>query len=101
MYNILSGKLPFDDPKSAEVVFKKIKTASYSFPDSEWSDISDMAKDLIKKVLTLNPEERLTGPEALKHEWLVPGTHRNTMMIRNDLSRLTLSLRTTRKSMPA
>ncbi|KAA8493053.1 putative myosin light chain kinase [Porphyridium purpureum] len=98
MYNILSGKLPFDDEKSAEVVFRKIKTADFAFPDEQWADISDIAKDLIKKLLTVDQDARLTGPQALEHPWLRPGTHRSTQMIRNDLSRLTMSLRTTRTS---
>jgi len=101
MYNILSGTLPFDDDKSAEVVFRKIKQGDFSFPDEQWAEISDMAKDLIRKLLTVDPEKRIQGKEALHHVWLLPSTHRNKQMIRNDLSRLTVSVRSSRSNMIA
>lgn len=30
----------------------------YSFPDADWKDISDEAKDLIRKLLTYDPGNR-------------------------------------------
>ena len=36
-----------------------------------WKNISDSAKDLVKKCLTLNPSKRITPDKALKHPWIV------------------------------
>lgn len=36
-----------------------IKSGEYSFPEKEWNHISEEAKDLIRKCLTKNPEERI------------------------------------------
>uniref|UniRef100_A0A6T6MSR4 Non-specific serine/threonine protein kinase n=1 Tax=Timspurckia oligopyrenoides TaxID=708627 RepID=A0A6T6MSR4_9RHOD len=101
MYNILSGQLPFDHPTSAEAVFRKIKEADFSFPPAQWDEISEIAKDLIRKLLTADPEKRLDGKAALEHPWLLPSTHRNKQMIRNDLSKLTVSIRSSRSAMAA
>ena len=36
----------------------------------EWALISDEAKDLVRKMLVSNPEQRITTEEILKHPWL-------------------------------
>lgn len=40
------------------------------------------AKDLINKMLTINPSKRITAAEALKHPWICVcvSTHKNTKM---------------------
>ena len=35
-----------------------------------WPKISIRAKDLVKKLLEINPDKRLTPDEALHHPWL-------------------------------
>ena len=36
----------------------------------QWDHISDNAKDLVKKMLTLDPNKRITVDEALEHPWI-------------------------------
>ena len=36
----------------------------------QWDSISDSAKDLIKRMLTLDPSSRITAEEALEHPWI-------------------------------
>jgi serine/threonine protein kinase len=40
------------------------------FPSPEWDSVTDAAKDLIRRMLDLNPGTRLTVDEALKHPWV-------------------------------
>ncbi|XP_077163670.1 MAP kinase-activated protein kinase 5 isoform X3 [Paroedura picta] len=49
---------------------KKIMTGSFEFPEEEWSQISEMAKDVVRKLLKVKPEERLTIEGVLDHPWL-------------------------------
>lgn len=51
-------------------LFAKIKKGVYSFHDEYWSDISPEAKDLIAKMLTVDPKKRLTAEQALEHPYL-------------------------------
>lgn len=39
------------------------------FPDEEWSDISEDAKDFIKKLMSKYPRRRPSAQEALEHPW--------------------------------
>ena len=50
---------------------KKVRLGKFSFSDSCWSNISDSAKDLIKKLLTYDQDQRISAEEALKHPWIV------------------------------
>jgi negative regulator of replication initiation len=37
-----------------------ITKGEYSFPQSHWKDISEDAKDMVRKMLTVNPKKRST-----------------------------------------
>jgi serine/threonine protein kinase len=50
-------------------MFREIRTAHYEFSDEYWSRISDDAKDFIRRLLKVDPSERMTAHEALKHRW--------------------------------
>ncbi|CAB1109092.1 unnamed protein product [Ectocarpus sp. CCAP 1310/34] len=65
IFVLLVGRLPFHDKDQLEM-FRKIKRGAYAFND----EISDDAKDLIAKLLTVDPAKRLTASEACKHPWL-------------------------------
>ena len=49
---------------------EQIKTADYVFPPILFDRISDEAKDLIQKLLVVDPEERLSSEQILRHPWL-------------------------------
>jgi serine/threonine protein kinase len=55
---LICGSLPFDEENIPELV-KKIKKAAYRMPNF----VSNDAKDLITRILKVNPLERLTIPE--------------------------------------
>jgi polo-like kinase 1 len=70
VYTLLVGKPPFEtsDVKST---YKKIRMNSYSFPDHV--PLSDAAKSMISKILTLEPSKRLSLDEMLEHPFLKNG----------------------------
>lgn len=67
---LLGGYPPFhhDSPKE---LFRLIKTGSYEFTPKYWDIVSEEAKDLIRNLLVVNPQERLTVKQALNHKWLL------------------------------
>jgi serine/threonine protein kinase len=42
----------------------------YTFPDKQWGSISEAPKDLIRKLLVVDPKERLTAHQALNSQSL-------------------------------
>jgi calcium-dependent protein kinase len=68
LYILLCGSPPFYGEDEDEI-FTKILFWNYSFKQSIWEDISNEAKDLINKLLELNPKKRLSAKEALEHKW--------------------------------
>jgi len=87
-YVLLCGFPPFF-AKTQPALFEKIIKAEYSFPDPEWTYISDIAKDFIRKLLVLDPKKRLTAEEALEHPFLSGGSAlgTKTLAIESTMSR--------------
>jgi serine/threonine protein kinase len=52
----------------APITQTKVLVHRDNFDGDEWEDVSDEAKDLIRKLIA-KPERRLTADEALKHKW--------------------------------
>ncbi|XP_071394600.1 MAP kinase-activated protein kinase 5 isoform X4 [Centroberyx affinis] len=74
IYVMLCGYPPFYSKHHSRTIpkdmRKKIMTGSFDFPEDEWSQISEMAKDIVRKLLKVKPEERLTIEGVLAHPWL-------------------------------
>jgi calcium-dependent protein kinase len=65
----LSGKPPFDGNDDKEIV-NSVRMGTYSITGPEWKNISNEAKDLIKKLLTYDMNARITAEQALNHVWI-------------------------------
>lgn len=71
MYILLSGEPPFNDLKADnEAIMKKVEKGKYDLSKGVWKTINKDAKDLIKKLLTYKPEDRISAEEALEHKFL-------------------------------
>jgi len=69
LYILLCGFPPFYSERTDEL-YNQIKRGEYEFPDPYWTEISFAAKDLVRKLLTVNPKRRYTAEQALKHPWI-------------------------------
>lgn len=65
VYILLSGTMPFSIKS-----YKHVLTGNFEFPDDRWATVSPGAKDLIRKLLIVDPEKRYTADMALGHDWL-------------------------------
>jgi len=69
MYILLCGFPPFYDD-NVQVLFEQILSGQFDFPPQYWGGVSESAKDLIRKLLTVDPKKRLNATAALDHPWL-------------------------------
>jgi len=69
LYILLCGFPPFYGDNEDEI-YDKIVAGDWSFIPPFWNSVSQSAKDLITRFLTLDPKTRITVEEALNHPWI-------------------------------
>ena len=72
LYMLLGGYPPFQD-ETHQGLFRKIRAADFAFHDKYWSNASLHAKQLISKLLTVDPRLRLNAESSLLTTWLEIG----------------------------
>ncbi|KAL2724810.1 serine/threonine-protein kinase 17A-like [Vespula maculifrons] len=68
LYVLLTGCSPFGGDTKQET-FCNISRCRLDFPDDLFEDVSEEARDLMRKLMVKDPSERLTVTECLKHAW--------------------------------
>jgi len=66
LYALLCGSLPFDD-ENIPTLFKRIKGGIYTIP----AHLSPNSRDLIPRMLLVDPLKRITIPEIRMHPWFL------------------------------
>jgi calcium-dependent protein kinase len=56
--------------ETEEQLNEAIQKGSFSLVGPEWSRVSDEAKSLVMRMLTIDPKKRISAEKALKNEWL-------------------------------
>lgn len=78
----IGGYLPFKGD-NLKKLFRHISSAKVKFHKRRWLSVSDEAVDLVKSLLVVNTNERLTATQALAHRWMQQD---NTALAQRDLS---------------
>ena len=68
LHILLSGTMPFLGTKDR--LYETVCTGKLYLNSDKWSYVSDSAKDLIRGMLRVDPDERMTVDQALKHPWI-------------------------------
>ena len=69
LFILLSGCPPFFDEDNF-ALFEKIKKVDFNFDAPTWENVSEEAKDVIRKLLVADPSKRMTPTEFLNHPWV-------------------------------
>jgi len=69
LYVLLSGRLPFAADSDNEL-FKLIMVGDLVWKSPQFDTVSAEAKDLISKLIVVDPVERYTAEQALQHPWI-------------------------------
>ena len=65
IFEMLTGRTPFNFTGDRIQLFNNIKTLRIVWTD----DFPQLAKDLVGRILRLNPKDRLTLDEIINHQW--------------------------------
>ncbi|KAG7573761.1 Protein kinase domain [Arabidopsis suecica] len=88
IYVLLSGSAPFWG-ETEEEIFNEVLDGELDLSSDPWPQVSESAKDLIRKMLERNPKQRLTAQQVLCHPWIRDeGTAPDTPLDTTVLSRL-------------
>ena len=90
LYLLLSARVPFMGDQE-DIIKEDIQSGVYDIREYPWDKISKEAKDLIKKLLDLDPESRITPKGALSHCWFEKlKLKENTILIDDNVIQLQL-----------
>ena len=68
MYILLSGRPPFGGDDDNEIM-SNVKKGKYDLETSPFNKVSKNALDLIRKLLIMDKDKRISAQEALNHPW--------------------------------
>lgn len=95
MYMLLTGRPPYKGNNS-KAILNNIKSSPFVFIEENYPNISGLASDLLKKMLIIDPKQRISASEALNHPWLqstlqVLGNHKDLTETLKSLAKFTSS----------
>lgn len=73
MYILLCGFPPFYSNTGQAIspgMKRRIRMGQYEFPNPEWAEVSEEAKQLINQLLKTDPNERMTISQFMNHPWI-------------------------------
>uniref|UniRef100_A0A8C6PP13 non-specific serine/threonine protein kinase n=1 Tax=Nothobranchius furzeri TaxID=105023 RepID=A0A8C6PP13_NOTFU len=72
LYTMLTGFTPFaNGPEDTpEEILARIGSGKFSLSGGYWTSVSAEAKDLVSKMLHVDPHQRLTATQVLRHPWV-------------------------------
>lgn len=75
MYTMLGGQTPFhiSETDSEEDILKKLNNDDLKLIGGNWDFVSDLAKDLLKQMLTFDVNKRPSAKDVLNHDWIKNG----------------------------
>jgi len=90
LFTMLAGETPFaSGPEdSPEDILQRIGKGQYDMSSGNWSTVSNLAKDIVTKMLDVNPARRLTTQQILAHPWMTSRNQPTTNLLRQDSQHL-------------
>uniref|UniRef100_A0A3P9D0A7 Checkpoint kinase 2 n=1 Tax=Maylandia zebra TaxID=106582 RepID=A0A3P9D0A7_9CICH len=75
LFVCLGGYPPFHESFGHQSVTDQIIRGEFTMVQSKWTSVSDQAKDVVRKLLVVDPMKRMSIEEALQHPWLQVTPH--------------------------
>eukprot|EP00435_Cladocopium_sp_Y103_P011757 s666_g3.t1 len=69
VFILLVGYMPFAGSDERKQIHM-IRSGTYLVKKERWAKVSSLASDFVKKLLVVDPDVRMTAPQALEHPWI-------------------------------
>jgi len=69
VFILLGGYSPFQNA-DRDKQFDNIKNGRYTFEERYWGTVTELAKDLLRQLLCVDPARRLSAAAAREHPWV-------------------------------
>eukprot|EP00934_Nitzschia_sp_Nitz4_P006054 Nitzschia sp. Nitz4//scaffold309_size21490//8451//12430//NITZ4_008610-RA/size21490-augustus-gene-0.0-mRNA-1//1//CDS//3329547177//6044//frame0 len=69
LFIMLGGYYPFRG-RTDEEKLRNVRYGIFEFRPELWSGVTEDAKDLLRRMMTVNPEDRVSANDALSSEWM-------------------------------
>ncbi|CAK9060708.1 Calcium-dependent protein kinase 22 (OsCDPK22) (OsCPK22) [Durusdinium trenchii] len=69
VFILLVGYMPFAGSDERKQIHM-IRSGTYLVKKERWAKVSSLASDFVKNLLVVDPDRRMTAPEALEHPWI-------------------------------
>ncbi|XP_010082424.1 PREDICTED: serine/threonine-protein kinase DCLK3 [Pterocles gutturalis] len=87
LYILLCGFPPFrSQERDQEELFQIIQLGHYEFLSPYWDNISAAAKDLITRLLIVDPQKRYTAQQVLQHPWIRTAGKTNSRNLQREVT---------------
>ncbi|XP_045154860.1 ribosomal protein S6 kinase alpha-1 [Echinops telfairi] len=72
LYTMLAGYTPFANGPgdTPEEILTRIGSGKFTLSGGNWNTVSEAAKDLVSRMLHVDPHQRLTAKQVLQHPWI-------------------------------
>ena len=103
LYEMLSGEqaFPVREGDKEHTFYGRIKNGEYDFHKPVWKKISKEAKDLISKMLVVDPVVRWSASECLMHPWITGAAHTDEHLAHLEDAQINMKSRMERKKAQA
>lgn len=66
----LSGNTPFSSDRNGKTMDEQIKSGHYVMSRTAWEGVSTAAKEIVREMMTLDAEKRISLSQIFEHPWL-------------------------------
>ena len=77
LYILVAGYPPFYGNTDTEIL-RKVRNNDYDFSGSEWSQVSEDCKDLIRHMLVTDVNDRYTITQVFEHGWMTKASEHHS-----------------------
>jgi calcium-dependent protein kinase len=77
LYQMVSGEKPFSNQLD-------IQNGKWSFREEEWTRVSQDCKNMVRRMLEVDPFKRINATEALAHQWIAKFTNAKCLSVKHE-----------------